>query len=302
MKKIIIRVLIFIFLIVLSFIYTMKYLNNRINIELDKETIDILLESSNTINNKNRMVNTLVSKIKDTDIINPVAIVLNNYKSDTKEIVPVINEKEINKGKKPTIYIYNTHQQEKYISTKEININYSVLDASFYLQKRLKEYGIESIVETSSIQDVLNTNNWNYASSYRVSRMYMEKRKEENKSLKYYIDIHRDSVSKKISTVEINGKKYARTMFLLGLENEKYQDNEKTMKKLEEWLNVNYKGLSRGIYEKKGKGVNGVYNQDFSSNCILIEVGGEENTYEEVENSIDVIAEMIKENFGDLVD
>ena len=302
MKKIIIRVLIFIFLIVLSFIYTMKYLNNRIYIELDKETIDILLESSNTINNKNRMVNTLVSKIKDTDIINPVAIVLNNYKSDTKEIVPVINEKEINKGKKPTIYIYNTHQQEKYISTKEININYSVLDASFYLQKRLKEYGIESIVETSSIQDVLNTNNWNYASSYRVSRMYMEKRKEENKSLKYYIDIHRDSVSKKISTVEINGKKYARTMFLLGLENEKYQDNEKTMKKLEEWLNVNYKGLSRGIYEKKGKGVNGVYNQDFSSNCILIEVGGEENTYEEVENSIDVIAEMIKENFGDLVD
>ena len=43
---------------------------------------------------------------------------------------------------------------------------------------------------------------------------------------------------------------------------------------LENWLNENYKGISRGIYRKKGKGVNGVYNQDFSSYCFLIEVGG----------------------------
>ena len=84
-------------------------------------------------------------------------------------------------------------------------------------------------------------------------------------------------------------------MFLLGLENNNYKANQKVMEKLETWLNVNYKGLSRGIYEKKGRGVNGVYNQDFSPNCILIEVGGEENTYEEVTNTMDVIAEMLYE-------
>ena len=125
--------------------------------------------------------------------------------------------------------------------------------------------------------------------------MYLEKAKKDYSDLKYYVDIHRDSVSKKISTISINGKNYARTMFLLGLENTNYKSNQVFMEKLEKWLNINYPGLSRGIYEKKGKGVNGVYNQDFSSNCILIEVGGEENTYEEVTNTMDVIAQMFYE-------
>ena len=84
-------------------------------------------------------------------------------------------------------------------------------------------------------------------------------------------------------------------MFLLGLENTNYKSNQVFMEKLEKWLNINYPRLSSGIYEKKGKGVNGVYNQDFSSNCILIEVGGEENTYEEVTNTMDVIAQMFYE-------
>ena len=87
-------------------------------------------------------------------------------------------------------------------------------------------------------------------------------------------------------------------MFLLGLENSSYKSNEKNINKLENWLNKNYKGLSRGIYRKQGKGVNGVYNQDFSDNCFLIEVGGEKNTYEEVENTIDIIAKMISEYIG----
>ena len=73
----------------------------------------------------------------------------------------------------------------------------------------------------------------------------------------------------------------------------KKENPEKNIIKLENWLEKNYPGISRGIYRKKGKGVNGVYNQDFSENCFLIEVGGEENNYEEVENTLDVIAEML---------
>jgi stage II sporulation protein P len=129
--------------------------------------------------------------------------------------------------------------------------------------------------------------------------MYLEKRKKENKTLKYFIDLHRDSVKKNITTIEINGKKYARVMLLLGLENPNYKENEKNILKLENWLEKNYKGISRGIYRKKGKGVNGVYNQDFSDNCFLIEIGGEENTYEEVENTLDIIAQMLNDYIGD---
>ena len=82
---------------------------------------------------------------------------------------------------------------------------------------------------------------------------------------------------------------------MLGLENQNYKENEIILNKLEQWMNKNYKGLSRGIYKKSGPGVNGVYNQDFSINCILIEVGGEENTFEEVNNTIEVIAKTLND-------
>ena len=297
MKKKKYIILLYFLLILISFFLTIKWLS-KYEFDLDQDTLELLLESSDSIEPKNRIINKIVKTINDTEIVNPVSILLNEYKTNNEvETIAVSNEK-ISNINEPIVYIYNTHQGEKYSSPKEINLYYSVMDASFYLQKKLKEYGIESIVETMSIQDVLNTNNWNYATSYRVSKMFMEKRKKENQSINYYFDIHRDSVDKSISTVTINGIKYAKTMFLLGLENSSYKSNEKNINKLENWLNKNHKGLSRGIYRKQGKGVNGVYNQDFSDNCFLIEVGGEKNTYEEVENTIDIIAKMISEYIG----
>ena len=295
MKKKIFKIILFLTLLIVTSIYTIKWLSNK-EIDLDNNTIELLLESSDNIEPKNRVVNTIVNTIKNTELINPISNIINHYNGNIEELDTIKVIKEENKT--PIVYIYNTHQTEKYNSSKEINLNYSVIDASFYLQKKLKEYGIEAFVEEMSIQDILSTNNWSYASSYKVSRMFMEKRKKDNNNLKYYIDIHRDSVKKNISTVSINGKEYAKTMFLLGLENPKYKNNEENINKLEIWLNNNYQGLSRGIYKKQGKGVNGVYNQDFSSNVFLIEIGGEENTYEEVENTIDVIAEMLNYYIG----
>ena len=296
MKKKKYKILLFLILLFISFFMTIKWLISK-DFDLDNNTLELLLESSGNIEPKNRIINTIVTSIKNSKIVDPVSNLVDNYK-DNYNIVPVSNITFDSLDNNPIVYIYNTHQSEKYKSSKEININYTVVDASFYLQRKLKEYGIISLVETMSVQDVLSTNNWNYATSYRVSKMFMEKRKKENNSLKYYFDIHRDSVNKNLSTVIINGKKYAKIMFLLGLDNKDYKNNEKNIIKLENWVNKKYKGLSRGIYRKQGKGVNGVYNQDFSENCFLIEVGGEENTYEEIENTLDVIAEMINDLVG----
>ena len=293
------KIIVFFLVVFISFFLTIKYLIKN-DFDLDNNTIELLLETSGNINPKNRIINTIVTTIKESNIINPVSTIIDAYNYDSNEIktIPVNSVFAPSYTSEPLVYIYNTHQIEAYNGSKEININYTVLDASFYLQKRLKQLNIDSIVETNSIKDILTSNNWNYASSYKVSRMFLEKRKSDNKSLKYYIDIHRDSVNKNISTITINNKKYAKILFLLGLDNEKYKNNEKNIQKLENWVNKNYKGLSRGIYKKSGKGVNGIYNQDFSENCFLIEIGGEENTYEEVENTIDVIAEMIKDMVG----
>ena len=82
-------------------------------------------------------------------------------------------------------------------------------------------------------------------------------------------------------------------MFLLGLENKNYLENKEVITKLNDYINKNYPNLSRGIYEKQGKGVNGIYNQDYHKNVLLIEVGGYENTIDEVNNSLKVISDAL---------
>ena len=55
-----------------------------------------------------------------------------------------------------------------------------------------------------------------------------------------------------------------------------------------------------GIYEKSGKGVNGVYNQDFNRNTMLIEIGGVDSNLNSVFNSTEIIAKSLYYIFGDL--
>ena len=135
--------------------------------------------------------------------------------------------------------------------------------------------------------------------SWKKSKTFLEKAKEKYPSLKFYIDVHRDSVKYSITTKTINDKKYARVMFLIGLENKNYEENLKVTEAINNEVEKKYPGLSRGIYKKKGKGVNGVYNQDFSSNCILIEFGGNKNTIDEVYNTVIALGEIISNYIGD---
>ena len=96
-------------------------------------------------------------------------------------------------------------------------------------------------------------------------------------SLKYFIDIHRDSLKKDKTYIRIGDKDYAKVLFIVGLENENYNENLEFTNKINDKLNEYYPGLSKGIYKKEGPGVNGVYNQDNSRHTILIEIGGVEN-------------------------
>lgn len=220
---------------------------------------------------------------------------------DIENISLVNNEKEV-KSNEPLIYIYNTHDEEAYYNSylNPYNIVPDVKLASYYFQERLKDLGIESVVEKRKIKDVLDKNGWNYRYSYNASRVYLEEVSKNNPSIKYFIDLHRDSVGKNKTTTTINGKSYARVMFLVGLEHENYQKNLDLATRLNELISQFDSTLSRGIYQKEGPGVNGIYNQDFSSKAILIEVGGQYNTIEEVANTIEVIARVLKDYLGEL--
>ena len=65
------------------------------------------------------------------------------------------------------------------------------------------------------------------------------------------------------------------------------------VEKINDIANKYYPGLSRGIYKKEGPGVDGIYNQDISSNSILIELGGVDNNIDEVLNTTEAISNIL---------
>lgn len=227
--------------------------------------------------------------------------VTENNNDDTSQITDKSNTKEVLNSTKPIIYIYSTHDTEGYASSyfNIYNIKPDVKIASYYLQEKLSDLGLNTIVEKRMIKDVLNKNNWVYKDSYKASRIYLENTYQNNTSLKYFIDLHRDSSLKSKTTTTIDGKSYARVMFLVGLEHDNYNANLKVATDINNLIKAKYPSLTRGIYKKSGPGVNGIYNQDFNSNCILIELGGQYNTMLEVSNTIDILAKILYDYIGE---
>ena len=191
----------------------------------------------------------------------------------------------------PIIYIYNTHQSEEYS-------NYSVYELSEYLSNELNKELLPNYFERQSIKTYLNNNSYSYAKSYKASKYYMESAKKKYSSLNYFIDIHRDSVGKSLATTTYNNKTYAKILFIVGLENQNYKNNLKNTEKLNSIIKKKVPNISRGIMKKQGKGVNGVYNQDFSSNVFLIEVGTKDSTKDEVINTINILKDALLEYIG----
>ena len=198
---------------------------------------------------------------------------------------------------KPVIYIYNTHQYEKYKYEKkeDYNVDYTVLLASYILKWDLNDLGLDALVETGSVSKTIKENNLKSNQNYKASRILMEKAKKDNPELYFFVDVHRDSSVYEKTTCEIEGVKYAKILFVVGLEHPDYEKNLKLATTLNNRLKRINPCLSRGIYKKEGPGVNGKYNQDFSPNTILIEVGGQYNSISEARRILKVMAGILYE-------
>lgn len=281
-------------LFVLSIYITFQYLEES-KIKIDqKELVEILLSK----NEETSMLKQIVKILFPTKKEAVKSLIKANYQGlilkQEKTTIPTVKEKQ---EAAPLIYIYNSHQTEEY--TPSSFVEYSIMPTvqmnNYILEEQFEEKNYQTIVEEQSIKEILNEQGWNYAGSYNASRLLLEQAKKNYPSLKYFIDVHRDSLSKDRTTVTIDNKNYASILFLIGLENPNYQDNLTFTEKINEKLNEKYPSLSKGIYKKQGVGVNGVYNQDFSPYTILVEMGGPGNTIDEVLNTSLAFAECFLE-------
>ena len=286
------RVFSFVFLILLSFGFCYYLLSKVIN---QNDIKSFLLETSSLKSNKKRSThNTILDLLLENTIGKEKLENSQDFPKDIKQ--EYIEDQERPNLSYPILYIYNTHQAEQYtINAKsEEDIIPTVMLASYYLREKMNKLGIQTMVETERINEVLRNQGWDYSSSYLVSRLLLKNAKETYPSLKYYIDLHRDSIARDLSIIERQGKTYAKVLFVVGTDYDNYFVNLNFAKYISESLNKKVENLSRGILTKGGSQVNGVYNQDFSSHMLLIELGGEYNTIEEIKNTIDVLAEVLK--------
>lgn len=185
----------------------------------------------------------------------------------------------------PDVYIYNTHDKEMYMD------RLGVLDAANLIKEKLNSYNINTIIEN----ELASSSSLNYIDEYKISRDYIEKVIETYPNLKLVIDLHRDGVDRNNSYITVDGRSYAKILFVQGVRYDNYKTNLELVNKISNMLNEKCKGISRGVLLKDKEYQHDDYNQDLSLNAILLELGTNNNTWEEVTNTIDVLVPVLKE-------
>ncbi|MCR8645718.1 stage II sporulation protein P [Paenibacillus sp. N1-5-1-14] len=200
-------------------------------------------------------------------------------------------------------FIYQTHSSESFLpEIKDKGItdpdqahdpDKNITMVGDRLSKGLEKAGIGTV--HSSEYYPKSVKNFNYNFSYKYSLNTLKEAFAANPKLNFYFDIHRDSLPRNKTTVTIDGKDYAQLYFIVGGDNAKWKQNEGFANQIHQLINSQMPGISKGVYAKSGKHVDGLYNQNFSPNLAVIEIGGPENTLEECYRTADLLAKAISQ-------
>lgn len=203
-------------------------------------------------------------------------------------------------GDKKVVHLYFTHNRESYLpylqGVTDPDLAYhsqlNVTKIGDKLKESLEARGIGTSVDKTDIMGSVKM-----PVTYRKSGELVQTAMAQNGEIQYLIDIHRDARRKDKTTPIINGKPYAQLVFVVGGNNPNHEKNEKLATDLHNLLQEKYKGISWGVLKKAGAGSNGVYNQNLSENALLIEFGGVDNTFEELNRSAEALADVFSEYF-----
>lgn len=197
-------------------------------------------------------------------------------------------------GEKPQILIYHTHSQEAFADSVPGDVDMTVVGVGDYLESILTDvfgYQVIHLKDTFDLVDgVLDR-----SKAYNYALPVVEKVLQENPSLQVVIDLHRDGVPEdKHLVTEINGKPTAQIMLFNGMSrtvnsgklesmpNPYLQENLSFAFQLSYQAAKYYPRFTRCIYLKGYR-----YNLHVRPRSILLEVGAQTNTVEEVKNAME---------------
>ncbi|WP_262173183.1 stage II sporulation protein P [Saccharococcus sp. Marseille-Q5394] len=203
------------------------------------------------------------------------------------------------------IFIYHTHNRESFLPylkdrNKPEGAYHSKANMTLVgemLGKALERRGVGTEVDSTDIVQELSLRGLDYNSSYQLSGEIVRTARGENKDLDIFLDLHRDSLRKDSTTIKINGENYARLLFVVGTGHEDYAKNLSFAEEVHNVLSKQYPSLSKGILKKDKSQGNGVYNQDLSPNSLIVEIGGVDNTVEELQRTVEALADVLSEYY-----
>lgn len=195
----------------------------------------------------------------------------------------------------PQILIYHTHSREAFLDSVEGDPSTTIVGAGDKLASLLQDkYGFKVLHHTGEYDAVRED-------AYANSLPEIEKILEENPTIEVVIDLHRDAVSggRKL-VMDLQGRPTARFMFFNGLsyirksgsieylENPYIQDNLAFSFQAQVAANEYYPGIARKVYLKAYR-----YNLHLKPKSMLIELGAQNNTVEEIMNACDPLAHIL---------
>ncbi len=192
---------------------------------------------------------------------------------------------------KPQVLITHTHTTECYMSydagfynpddpTRTDNPEKNMVAVGERVAAQLREAGI-GVIHDTAIHD--QPYNGAYGHSKAAIQSYLNK----YPSIRVVLDLHRDAIYQNSTThikptAEIQGKKAAQVMIIVGMMNTKSVPNTHTAEnlafgaRLQQALHQTYPGLARPLLLADAR-----YNQQLTNGSLLIEIGSDANTLEE---------------------
>lgn len=198
----------------------------------------------------------------------------------------------------PQILIFHTHSQEKFADSTDDDST-SILGVGDYLTELLTGKGY-NVIHDRSVYDYVD-GKLDRSKAYTYAEQGIESILESNPSIEVVIDLHRDGVADTTHLVtEVDGRQMAKIMFFNGISysNVKgninylynpYRDDNLAMSlKMHLIGEAYYPGFLRRNYINAYR-----YCLHERAKSMLIEAGAQTNTFEEVKNAMEPLADML---------
>lgn len=193
---------------------------------------------------------------------------------------------------KPVVLIYHTHATESYQPITEGNFHSlgeegTVRQVGIEMTKALEAKGIPVL------HDMTLHDSPSYNQSYSRSLQSVQSHLAKNPSIKVVIDLHRDAASytgNAGKTVKINGETVGKFNLVVGQGNANVKQLMDFANQINKTADRLYPGFGGRIIEKQYR-----FNQYVHDKYILLEVGNNENTIDQVKKTGKYFADVIEE-------